>query len=81
MSSRKWQVFKLRNTLNFRISSVVPLWFAASDARRVKEEQLKYFCVHRPDADVDYINTLLREVNDPEVLVVAGLVTNSILFF
>ena len=46
----------------------------------MKEEQLKYFCVHRPDADVDYINTLLREVNDPEVLVVAGLVTNSILF-
>ena len=59
----------------------MPLWFAASDARRVKEEQLKYLCVHRPDADVDYINTLLREVNDPEVLVVAGLVTNSILFF
>lgn len=46
---------------------------AASDARRVKEEQLKYFCVHRPDADVDYINTLLRELNDPEVLVVAGV--------
>ena len=39
----------------------------------MKEDQLKYFCVHRPDADFDYINTLLRELNDPEVLVVAGV--------
>jgi len=52
---------------------------AAIDARSIKESKkpAKFFCIHRADADAEYINTLIREStceNEPDnnILLVIG---------
>ena len=38
-----------------------------------QDEALKAFWKHCPEADVDYVNTLIREVDDPTVLLVVAV--------
>ena len=38
-----------------------------------QDEKLKSYCLHRPEADADYVNTLIREVDDPTVLLVVAV--------
>ena len=46
---------------------------ASVDAKHIIEQKLKYFCIHRQDVDIDYINHIIRETNDPNILLVVGV--------
>ena len=39
----------------------------------IQDEKLTAFWLHRQDADADYVNTLIREVDDPTVLLVVAV--------
>ena len=48
---------------------------AARDAESFRDRRPKYVLIHRPDADVEYMNALLREITaiDQDVLVVVAV--------
>ena len=43
---------------------------ATKDAEIIKEKEMKYFSIHRSEVDLEYSNTLIRETENVDVLIV-----------